>query len=73
MGDPLGNNKHLAGLKRDTTHLCLPVEGPLGAKDQLVGVHISVPKSPRFLGPLGEVNTYALDLSPKIYLRHHQP
>jgi len=73
MGDPLGNNNHLAGLKRDTTHLRLPVDGPLGAKDQLAGVHISETKSHWVLGPLGEVNTYTLGLPPEIYLRHHQP
>ncbi len=73
MGDLLGINKHLAGLKRYVAYFFLPLDGPLGAKDQLVGVHISETKSHRVLGPLGEVNTYALGLSPEINLRHHQP
>src|SRR3990167_4044746 len=29
VGDPLGNNKHLAGLERDIAQLCLPMNRPL--------------------------------------------
>ena len=62
MCDPLGNDKHLAGLKRYVTHLCLPVNGRLVEKDQLVGVHVSVPELHRFLGPLGKIDTHTLRL-----------
>ena len=62
MGDSFGNDEHLARLERDRTKLRLPVDSSLVTKDQLVAVHVAMPKTHRLFGALGKVEANAFGL-----------
>src|SRR3989338_5115244 len=62
VGNSLGNDKHLARLQRDIAQLCLPMDRPLIAKNEVVAVHVAMPEVHGLFGPLGKVKADAFSL-----------